>query len=66
MKGLLLDMDRDKLEITGMTVVDHLGNRNVFRFSDVDRSVAPDPSLFRFEPPAGVAVRSMRGLAGNR
>lgn len=42
-----------------LTVLDPLGGRIVYRFSDLKFVDTLDPGLFRFTPPAGVSVQEM-------
>ena len=53
---LLLAVDPDRLQIRKLILVDPLGDRMSFTFSDMEEDIPLPDSLFRFEPPAGVEV----------
>ena len=53
---VLLAIDPDRLQIRKLVLVDPLGDRMSFTFSDMEEDIALPDSLFRFEPPPGVEV----------
>lgn len=63
-KAILLRVDDRTYEIREIMMVDYLGNKNRLTFTDVNRAASPDLSIFKFEPPAGVAVRAMTKIPG--
>lgn len=63
-KAILLVVDNKTYEIREIVMVDYLGNKNRLIFTDVSRAVSPDPSIFKFEPPAGTHVRAMSKIPG--
>ncbi|MGH9868259.1 MAG: LolA family protein [Candidatus Polarisedimenticolia bacterium] len=52
----LLAVDPDALLIRKVVLVDPLGDRMIFTFSELKEDAPLPDSLFRFEPPAGVHV----------
>jgi outer membrane lipoprotein carrier protein len=60
---LLLAVDPDRLQIRKLIVIDPLGDRMSFTFSDLEEDVALQDSLFHFEPPPGVRVVEGEGPA---
>jgi len=60
---LWLDVDRDTFWLKRVTLWDHFGNKTVLGFSNVRLNVGLSSSLFRFTPPAGVRVESLRGIS---
>jgi len=53
---LALDVDSGTGRVAASTVTDLFGNRTTVAFSSVQMNTGPDPALFTFEPPEGVAV----------
>jgi len=58
---LLLAVDPDRLQIRKLIVIDPLGDRMSFTFSDLEEDVPLPESLFHFEPPPGVSVVASEG-----
>jgi outer membrane lipoprotein carrier protein len=54
--SLVLDVDRKSYDVVAATIRDPLGNSTRVELHDVQRNVAVDESLFRFERPAGMDV----------
>lgn len=53
---VLLAIHPDRLQILKVILVDPLGDRMSFTFSDMEEDTPLPDSLFRFEPPPGVRV----------
>lgn len=61
-KAMLLTVESVSFKIVELLIVDHIGNKNRMRFSDVSVTARPEASLFKFTPPVGVPVRAMSQL----
>jgi outer membrane lipoprotein carrier protein len=53
---VILSLRPPEHSIEGAEVLDGMGNRTSYRFRGVRRNRGLEPSLFRFEPPAGTAI----------
>jgi chaperone LolA len=52
--------------LTGMILLDNLGQRTEITFKDTRRNAAVDPTLFEFSPPPGVDVIDSRAAPDRR
>jgi len=53
---IVVGIDPDRLQIRMLTVIDSLGGRMIFEFSDLEENPELAESLFHFEAPAGVKI----------